>query len=268
MKRLLSYLGSLALGVAPVLFVAGPVLADIPDNLTDIPNRSTDSGSRQLRNRGYTFIDSDWHNGKLHEYWWNARENTCIHARADNGAYEAVMYAGANDCNQYHEEATKSDDKAGAAIAAAAIIGAIALAHKSHHRQDDQGNDNYAGNEHGMAEFDRGYRDGLHHDGYHNWNNTSAYSDGYHQGQVQREENQPHRRHREGSIPPPSVDINRQDDAATVRFRGGCEVLFAPNGQMTKWSSFCTGQEKNAATRAYDAARREKNAGPDAYRDI
>jgi hypothetical protein len=43
---------------------------------------------------------------------------------------------------------------------------------------------------------------------------------------------------------------------------------FAPDGEMTKWSSYCTDQEKKAAGRAYAAARAETNAGPDAYRDI
>jgi hypothetical protein len=71
-----------------------------------------------------------------------------------------------------------------------------------------------------------------------------------------------------GSIPPPSMQLNAGDDAATVRFRGGCEVLFAPNRQLVKSSSFCTEQEKAAARRAYDAALNERDAGPEAYRDV
>jgi hypothetical protein len=43
---------------------------------------------------------------------------------------------------------------------------------------------------------------------------------------------------------------------------------FAPGGEMTKWSSYCTDQERKAASRACAAARAEKNAGPGAYRDI
>lgn len=34
----------------------------------------------------------------------------------------------------------------------------------------------------------RGYRDGLHHQSYHNYNNTPAYSDGYGAGQRERDE--------------------------------------------------------------------------------
>ena len=68
--------------------------------------------------------------------------------------------------------------------------------------------------------------------------------------------------------PPPEVMMNKMDNAATVRFRGGCEVLFAPNGAMVKWSSFCTEQEKSSARRAYDAALNEKTAGPEDYRDV
>ena len=36
-----------------------------------------------------------------------------------------------------------------------------------------------------VAEFERGYRDGLHREDYHNYNNTEAYSDGYGQGGIQ-----------------------------------------------------------------------------------
>jgi len=250
-------------GAWSLLFVAGPSIADIPDNLTDIPNQSTAWGGDQLRMRGYTFINSDYHNGKLHEYWWNGRSDTCIHARADAGRYEMLKVTGATDCNQYHESAAKNDNAAAAAIAAAAILGAVALAHKSHERDEQHGQ-----NERSISEFDRGYRDGLYHEPYHNVKNTRAYTDGYNQGNTQREEQLHHRQTRPGAIPPPRVDINREDDAATVAFRGGCEVLFAPNGAMVKWSSFCTDQEKDAATRAYRAARAEKNAGPGAYNDV
>jgi len=164
-------------------FVAGPSLADIPDNLTDIPYQSTEWGSEQLRFRGYTLINSNRHNGKKFEYWWQDRSNTCIQARADGGKYEALKVTSSTDCNQYHKQASGNDNAAAAAIAAAAIIGAAALAHQSHHRDDKHGQDANS-----IAEFDRGYRDGLHHQSYHNYNNTPAYSDGYSAGQRERDE--------------------------------------------------------------------------------
>lgn len=44
-----------------------------------------------------------------------------------------------------------------------------------------------------VAEFDRDYRDGLHHDQYHDYNDTTAYSDGYNAGQRDRDEKTTHR---------------------------------------------------------------------------
>lgn len=66
----------------------------------------------------------------------------------------------------------------------------------------------------------------------------------------------------------PSATARDRDVAATVRFSGGCEVLFAPNRELVKSSSYCTEQEKAAARRAYEAGLNERNAGERAYRDV
>ncbi len=169
-------------GLSMAMAVA-PAIADIPDNLTDIPYQSTEWGSEQLRFRGYTRIHSDHHNGKQFEYWWQASSLTCIQARSSGGRYEALMVTSATDCNQYHKEAAKNDNSAAIAIGAAALIGAAVLAHQSHQRDDKHGQDSKS-----VSEFDRGYRDGLHHQAYHNYQNSPAYSDGYNAGQRQRYE--------------------------------------------------------------------------------
>ncbi|HSQ69629.1 MAG TPA: hypothetical protein VLM41_06050, partial [Steroidobacteraceae bacterium] len=174
----LSLIGGLSLAL-----VVAPAVADIPDNLTDIPYQSTEWGSEQLRFRGYTRISSDHHNGKRFEYWWQASSLTCIQARASEGRYEALKITSATDCNQYHKEAVKNDNSAAIAIGAAALIGAAVLAHQSHERDEKHGQDSKS-----VSEFDRGYRDGLHHQAYHNYQNSPAYSDGYNAGQRQRYE--------------------------------------------------------------------------------
>lgn len=177
--RTLCLLTGLALVVPAV-----PVAADIPDNLTDLVYQSTEWGNDQLRMRGYTFINSDHHNGKSYEYWWQGRSSTCIQTRAADGRYEAIKVTARTDCNQYQKSAGDTSDAAAAvAIGAAAIIGAAVLAHNSHHRDDKHGQDSKS-----VAEFDRGYRDGLHNQPYHNYSNTSAYSDGYNAGNQDRYE--------------------------------------------------------------------------------
>jgi hypothetical protein len=97
------------------------------------------------------------------------------------------MTTSSTDCKQYHDEATKDDSAAGVAIAAAARIGAAVLASSSHQRDDETNQ-----NANATAEFDRGYRDGLHHKGFHNYNNTDAYSSGYREGQIERDEQTQH----------------------------------------------------------------------------
>lgn len=168
-------------GLALVL-PAVPASADIPDNLTDLVYQNAEWGGDQLRMRGYTFINADYHNGKMFEYWWNGGSRTCVQARAVEGRYEAIQVASNTDCNQYQKSANDKDNTAAAvAIGAAAIIGAAALAHRSHQRDDKHGDDSRS-----VAEFDRGYRDGLYHQSYHNYSNTTAYSDGYRAGSEER----------------------------------------------------------------------------------
>jgi hypothetical protein len=189
MNRPLAILKKSALfGSLSLLLVAGPAVADIPDNLVDINYQDVGWGGQQLRMRGYTYIDGDFRDGKLHEYWWNGRSNTCVHTRAESGKYEMLKTTGPTDCNQYGTQASsggsnEGNNAAAIAIGAAAILGAVALAHKSHERDDRHGQDSKS-----VAEFDRGYRDGLYHQSYHNYNNTPAYSDGYNVGQQRRHE--------------------------------------------------------------------------------
>jgi hypothetical protein len=167
--------------------LAATAAAAVPDSLSDIPYQSTDWGSEQLRFRGFTLMKSDWHGGSSYEYWWQASSNTCVRARSSGGRYEALNTTSGTDCGQYHAAATQNDAAAAVAIAAAAAIGVAALAHQSHKRGDKHSDQK------SVAEFDRGYRDGLYHEPYHNYSNTTAYSDGYSAGQQERHEQTGHR---------------------------------------------------------------------------
>ena len=170
-------------GLALVL-PAMPVSADTPQNLTDLVYQNAEWGGDQLRMRGYTFINSDYHNNKMFEYWWNGSARTCIQARSVEGKYESIKTTVSTDCNQYQKSASSSDNTAAAvAIGAAAIIGAAALAHNSHHRDGKHDQDSKS-----VAEFDRGYRDGLYNQPYHNYSNTTSYSEGYNAGNTDRYE--------------------------------------------------------------------------------
>lgn len=176
--------------VAALTLAVGPVAARTPDNVSDLLYQDYGWGAGELRKRGYTEINSKHHNGKTVEYWWNGVSNTClmVHANDNSGKYEAIATTSSTDCNQYHKEASDGDEGAAIAIGAAALIGAAVLAHQSHERDGKHGE-----NSRSVAEFDRGYRDGLHHERYHNYSNTTAYSDGYNTGQQERDGQTRHR---------------------------------------------------------------------------
>ena len=88
-----------------------------------------------------------------------------------------------------------SDHKVAAALA---ILGIAALAHNQHHYKDGYTPAN--GEE--TAEFERGYRDGVH--GYPYWegNKTPSYAQGYQAGNTERENSMAHRKHAANSQAP------------------------------------------------------------------
>ena len=80
------------------------------------------------------------------------------------------------------KEGEGAEKAAVAAVAAAALLGVAALSHHDGHYPDgvryDEAND--------KAEFERGYRDGLHNSAPNNYNNTQAYRNGYKSGLDER----------------------------------------------------------------------------------
>jgi hypothetical protein len=179
----------LAVGLSLVL-ATGPALAATPRNVSDIAYQDAGWGSKELRSRGYARISAHRHHGKMVEYWWNGRANNCLKAVEIDGKYNSVDTTSGTDCNQYHQEANEGSDAAAIAIGAAALIGVAALAHNSHERNEKHGE-----NKESVADFDRGYRDGSHHERYHNYNNSSAYADGYSSGQQYRDDQTSYRSH-------------------------------------------------------------------------
>lgn len=176
---------TIAVGVAFTL-ACGPVMAGpAPGDLADLNYQSAEWAREQMGLRGYTLIQSDWHNNRSWSYWWQQSSKTCIRMQDDDRKVLAVATTVAMDCNQKEPADKDSGMSTGAAVAigAAALIGIALLASKSHQRDEKHGQD-----ERSTAEFERGYRDGLHHERYHNYQNSNAYSDGYNTGQRKRDE--------------------------------------------------------------------------------
>jgi hypothetical protein len=171
---------SVALGVS--LAVAMPVLpvaAKTPGDVADLVGARGSSGESALESRGYAVVDTRTGDEKKWTHWWNGSKKQCITVVTADGRYQSISEASASDCNQ--TKAHNSGDKTAAiAIGAAALLGIAALASKSHDRGDRYSD------ERGTAEYERGYRDGLYNQSYHNYNRSDAYSSGYEQGTRQR----------------------------------------------------------------------------------
>lgn len=78
----------------------------------------------------------------------------------------------------------KNTRTAAAAIAAAALIGIAASSHHDGHYEDGRGYEDPKDH----AEFERGYRDGLHNASYNDYNRTEAYRKGWKAGLHERDQ--------------------------------------------------------------------------------
>jgi len=159
--------------------------------LSDLTYQDKEWAEKELRHRGYTQTGRDHHKGAFFQYWWNPSKYSCVQVRYEDGKVDDVSGTVSTDCGQYQEDATKGDNDAAIAVGAVALIAGIAaLSHQSHQRDGKHGDSDKS-----VAEFERGYRDGLHHEDYHNYNDTDAYSDGYSEGVGERHEETRYRSH-------------------------------------------------------------------------
>lgn len=170
-----------ALSVCGALIAAPmPALSTLNEvaGLKDLVERGDDYAAREMRDRGWVLTHRETRPDRVFQYWWQARETRCARVGIKDGRVAGIKSVDEHDCNQ----SSGVSDGAKVAIAAAAIIGVAALAHKSHENDKDRNEQSPQD----VAEFDRGYRDGLYHQSYHNYNNTSNYSDGYQRGSEKR----------------------------------------------------------------------------------
>lgn len=175
-KRCLATCLAVALGL-PV----APAWAAVPDDLRDLVGAKGRDGEPALEQRGYTHIDTAKSAQSAYSYWWSNSKQACVRVTTRDGRYEDIRDVDAGDCSQTKKESKSNvGTVAAVAVGAAALLGVLALAHKSHHRDDK----NY--DERQTADFERGYRDGLYHNSYHNYDNTREYSDGYSKGVEER----------------------------------------------------------------------------------
>jgi hypothetical protein len=170
-----------ALAVTPVL-AQSPVLP-----LSDLVNQGSAYAQREMLKRNYVFTHAGQNGSKTWQYWWQNNDKVCARVALVDGRASSIVSVSPTECNQHptHEERRSGGMSTGAkvAIGAAALLGVAALAHRSHERDESKHN-----NEQQVAEYERGYRDGLYHQPYHDYSRSQSYVDGYNAGQQKRDE--------------------------------------------------------------------------------
>lgn len=171
------------LAITALLLASTPSLAETPRDVRDLVDARGSSGEQQMLARGYVNTGGSKSHTGSYTYWWNAKAQECVTVLTSDGRYKAITTSPAVDCGHQNVE-KKHDDGTGAAIAvgAAALIGVIALSHKSHHHEDGK----HQATAPAEASYERGYRDGLYGTSYHNYGDERSYSSGYSAGVDQR----------------------------------------------------------------------------------
>lgn len=195
--------GTASITSLALLAAAIPAAAAPPGDVRDLVGARASSGESDLESRGYSLTHVTKGDDRTWGYWWNRNTKTCISVATMAGRYDSIETTPAPDCNQ---KSGNSDGTAAAvAIGAAALIGALALSHKSHHHDDDQ----HDADQQSEADFEKGYRDGLYAQSYHNPSNSQSYADGYRSGVQQQGYETSHRSgHRNAGGYQPSVYVN------------------------------------------------------------
>lgn len=191
-RRHLARLHAFTPALAACLLVTPTVQAQtaIP-NLGDLVGQSTQAIQVAMPKRDYVFVHNDQRGDKVWQYWWNKNLGICARVAHVNWTATSIVMAPATDCNQYpatpqvapQASSSSNSNNTAAVLAGAAVVAGVAmLAHKSHERDEQKYN-----TQDQVAEYERGYRDGLYHQTYHDYNRSQAYVDGYNAGQQKRD---------------------------------------------------------------------------------
>lgn len=179
MKPLISAMSLAGLLAATVTGV--PAQAAAPSDVQDLVGAKASSGESALESRGYVLQSGSKGDDRSYTYWWHPTKKQCLSVATRDGRYDTITKTPAPDCGQ--KSGSGSDGTAAAvAVGAVALLGVLAMSHKSHDHDDKQ---HYSDSQ-SEADYERGYRDGLYHQDYHNYSRSDPYSNGYAAGVQQR----------------------------------------------------------------------------------
>lgn len=106
-------------GAVSAALVSTPVLAEKAKNLSNLVGIRASSGESELQSRGFSHVKTEENGSTKVSYWWHAGDKNCIKVDTWDGRYTAIVDASDSDCG--HKSGS------GAAVGAAAVIGAVAI---------------------------------------------------------------------------------------------------------------------------------------------
>lgn len=179
--RALAACTALALALSPVAAAAKSA-----SSLNDLVGVKASGAENDMESRGWVLTDGHKGQNAAYTYWWNPGRKNCVMVTTRDGRYAAISDVTPADCNQ--KSAGSGGSNTGAAVgavAAGALIAAIiaSSSHKSGNHDDGQ----HMSDSQKEADYERGYRDGLHNDPYRASGDRDSYSSGYNNGVEQRD---------------------------------------------------------------------------------
>lgn len=175
--RSITVCAALALALSPVVAAAKSA-----NTLNDLVGAKAAGAESDMQSRGWVLTDSHKGSNAAYTYWWSGSRKSCVMVTTRDGRYASIRDVTAADCNQ---KAGSGTDAAVGAAAAGAVLAAILIAssHKSGNHDDGQ---HYTDSQK-EADYERGYRDGLHNSPYRVSGDKGSYSSGYDNGVQQRD---------------------------------------------------------------------------------
>ena len=177
-NRALTACTALALGLAPVAAAAKSA-----SSLNDLVGAKAAGAESDMESRGWVVTDGHKGNNAAYTYWWNPGRKDCVMVTTRDGRYAAISDVTPGDCNQ--KSGGSSAGAAVGAVAAGALIAALIAS--SSHKSGNHDNGQHYSDSQKEADYERGYRDGLHNSPYRASGDRDSYSSGYNNGVEQRD---------------------------------------------------------------------------------
>lgn len=216
----------LAAGAAATLTT--PLLAQV--DARRLQGERTSDAVQTLRDLGYSESRKHSEGGNDWVYYHNKNASQpCIGIASRGGRVTASSGFAESECHHGNDAGA-----AVAGVAVAALLGAALLGHHDKHHKDGK----HHSNQQHEADYERGYRDGMHNGQFINYDHSQYYSDGYAAGSRERENSLHSNRYHHHAK---QRDSNHRADYASACAREAAQYWRLPMGSVTTYDVRSTG---------------------------